>query len=107
MEEIERTESENGNLIYKLAVKVRDYYQTDWFGLFVIMICYSLAGFSIVILKPYIFDFLNLTDAQTYIIVLCYPFVIIPTYYICLLFWGTILGKGSFFWSKILRRKKT
>ncbi len=63
---------------------------------FLIMLAFSLAGFSIRFIRPIEFHILHMTDAPLWSKILIYPFILAPTYYAGLLFFGFLLGQFEF-----------
>lgn len=63
---------------------------------FLIMLAFSLAGLSIKLLRPIEFHILHMTDAPLWAKIAIYPFVLAPTYYIGLMFFGFLFGQFDF-----------
>jgi hypothetical protein len=61
-----------------------------------IMLAFSLAGLMIRFIRPIEFHVLHMTDSPLWMKILIYPFILAPTYYVGLLFWGTLLGQYDF-----------
>lgn len=74
----------------------------------VIMVVFSLAGMSVVRVKPYLYQLVGLSaDSPTLAKVLGWPLLVLPAYYVLLMFWGTVLGQyrfASWFTAKTMRR---
>lgn len=72
------------------------------FSFWMIMLAFSLAGSSIVWLRPPIFELLGITISGKpwYQATGIYLLFIFPTYQVMLLVFGTLLGQGRFFWAK-------
>ncbi len=66
-----------------------------------IMLVFSLAGMAITQIRPPVWHLFHFTDATpTWIKVVTYILLIFPTYQICLLIFGALLGQFRFFWEK-------
>lgn len=66
-----------------------------------IMVAFSLAGMSVVVLRKSFFNWLGYTEqTATWLKTITYILFIFPTYQILLLLYGTLLGQFSFFWEK-------
>lgn len=80
------------------------------FQFWVIMVVFSLAGTSVVRVKPYIFSWLGVgANAALWLKILLWPVIVLPSYYLLFMMWGTLLGQRRFAWwftSKTLRRLK-
>lgn len=80
------------------------------FQFWVIMVMFSLAGMSVVRLKIFLYPYIGIGAATPlWIKVVAWPIVVIPCYYLLLMFWGTVLGQRRFAWwftSKTMRRMK-
>jgi hypothetical protein len=61
-----------------------------------IMLAFSLAGFMIRFIRPIEFHVLHMTNAPLWSKIAIYPFILAPTYYVGLMFWGTLLGQYDF-----------
>jgi hypothetical protein len=61
-----------------------------------IMLAFSLAGMMICVVRPMEFALLHLNGAPTWLKVVIYPVLVIPSYYLGLVFWGFILGQSKF-----------
>lgn len=81
--------------------------QTDW-DFWMIMLTFSLAGMFIMFARKIIFHLVGIkATTALWIKILLYIPIIPPSYYVGLLFFGTILGQFTFFWEwekKVLRR---
>jgi len=62
----------------------------------IIMLAFSLAGMGISIVRPIEFNLLHLDQAPVWVRIITYPFLIVPTYYAGLLFFGFLLGQFDF-----------
>ena len=70
--------------------------QSTW-QVVTILIVFSVAGTSILFVKPYIYDALGISpEASPWI---RYPLIIL-FYQVLLLIWGTLFGQFRFFWEK-------
>lgn len=66
-----------------------------------ILICFSLAGSSVVLVKGYYFDFLGFDETTPFWLkTVAYLLFIFPAYQIILLAYAFLLGQFGFFWSK-------
>ena len=63
---------------------------------FLIMLAFSLAGLSIRFMRPIEFHILHMTDAPLWSKIAIYPFLLAPTYYVGLMFFGFLLGQFDF-----------
>lgn len=70
-------------------------------GIVAILLAFSLAGSTTVWLKDPILDFLLPANTSGWTRWLIYLAIIAPLYQILLLGYGTLLGQGRFFWSKL------
>jgi len=67
----------------------------------VIMVVFSLAGSSILWMRKFFFGLLGFTtDTSAWITVPTYLLIMVPTYQVFLLVFGTLLGEFQFFWEK-------
>ena len=66
-----------------------------------IMVAFSLAGMSVVVLRKSFFNWLGYTEhTASWLKTITYILFIFPAYQIMLLIYGTLLGQFSFFWEK-------
>ena len=65
-----------------------------------ILVVFSLAGMSIVLVRVPVFQLLDIEDANMGIKTIVYLIVVFPAYQFFLLFYGFILGQFHFFWEK-------
>ena len=66
-----------------------------------IMISFSLAGSSILFVKKLFFPLFHITESTPlWIKIPAYILIMIPSYQVLLLFFGTLLGQFRFFWEK-------
>jgi hypothetical protein len=66
-----------------------------------ILIAFSLAGMSVVVLRKSFFSWLGFTEqTNNWIKTTTYILFIFPAYQVLLLIYGTLLGQFSFFWEK-------
>ena len=66
-----------------------------------ILLAFTLAGSSVVVLKNWYFSWLNFTEqTSAWIKIPAYLIFIFPAYQALLLAYGTILGQFRFFWTK-------
>lgn len=63
---------------------------------FLIMLAFSLAGLTIRFIRPIEFHVLHMTNSPIWAKILIYPFLLAPTYYAGLLFFGFLLGQFDF-----------
>ena len=70
----------------------------------IVLIVFACTGFTVMFLKKPIMEFiLNTGDSQWFYTVLYY-ILILPVYFVILLFYGFVFGQSHFFWSFV---KKT
>ncbi len=91
-----------------------DKLKTRWgvknnFEVFMILLAFTLAGSSITFVRQPIFDTLHIDSAATpyWLLIPVYIIIIMPTYQVFLMIYGTIVGQFKFFWNfekKMLRR---
>lgn len=73
---------------------------SNW-GLMAILLAFSLAGSSVVWIRPIYWKLFGFTDETSmWIKVPTYIALVFPTYQVMLLFFGTVLGQFRFFWEK-------
>jgi len=73
---------------------------SDWQAA-AILIAFSLAGPTVILIKGWYFDLLSFTDQTPALIkTIAYLIFIFPAYQVILLFYGLILGQFQFFWEK-------
>lgn len=66
-----------------------------------ILVVFSLAGLSIIQIRPVVWSLFGFTkETPLYITIPTYLVMIFPTYQIMLLVFGTLLGQFRFFWAK-------
>ena len=71
------------------------------FQVILIMVVFSVAGSSVVVLRKAFFHLLGYTDQTAFWIkAVTYILFIFPSYQILLLIYGAVLGQFSFFWEK-------
>ena len=63
---------------------------------FLIMLAFSLAGLTIRFIRPIEFHILHMTDAPLWAKIAIYPFLLAPTYYVGLMFFGFLFGQFEF-----------
>jgi len=86
--------------------------ESNW-QIILIMVVFSLAGSTAVVLKPIYFEIFGITpETSTLVRIFVWLACLFPTYQVLLLAYGFILGQFSFFWEKekklvnfLLRRK--
>jgi len=67
----------------------------------IILVVFSLAGFTVVFLRKAYFNFLGFNDTTPFWIkTIAYLLFIFPAYQVTLLGYGTLLGQFHFFWAK-------
>ena len=74
--------------------------------LLLIMLSFSMTGTAILFIRSPLFKLLHLANKPLWLIILLYPFIMIPVFYILLLVYGTILGKKKFFVKMIIKKFK-
>lgn len=72
-------------------------------GVIAILLSFSLAGMTVVRIKQPILRFILPSDSPPWATWAVYPFVVIPTYQVLLLAYGSALGQFRFFWGKAKR----
>jgi len=70
------------------------------FGLVAILAAFSLAGMSVVFLRPTVMHWLLPADSPTWMHVVLYILIVFPMYQILLLTYGALFGQFRFFWEK-------
>ncbi len=74
---------------------------TSIFQIIATLAAFSLAGSTVVLIRPMFFSWLGYTDQTSFLLkTVTYILFIIPTYQILLLIYGSLLGQFSFFWQK-------
>ncbi|MCG8372264.1 MAG: prolipoprotein diacylglyceryl transferase [Balneolales bacterium] len=72
---------------------------TSTFQIVIILIVFSVTGFSAVFAKDVVFEILNVSEETSFWVrVLVWLVTILPLYYVFLLTFGTLFGQRSFFW---------
>jgi hypothetical protein len=69
-------------------------------GVVAILLCFSLAGSSVVFLRGPVLGFLLPPHAPTWLRVVLYLLVVVPLYQLLLLGYGALLGQFRFFWDR-------
>ena len=76
--------------------------------LIIIMIVFSITGYTTVALRKHIFHWMGYNSGTSYwILVPSYILTVPPVYQVLLLFYGTLFGQFKFFWNfekKMVRR---
>ncbi|GAA4849400.1 DUF6787 family protein [Algivirga pacifica] len=66
-----------------------------------ILVAFSLAGSSVVVLRKAFFELLGFTDdTSMWVKTVTYILFVFPAYQLLLLMYGTLLGQFRFFWEK-------
>lgn len=66
-----------------------------------ILLCFSLAGSSVVFIRRYYFEFLGFDESTPFWLkTVAYLLFIFPAYQLILLGYAFLLGQWSFFWTK-------
>lgn len=77
--------------------------ESDW-QVAVILVVFSLTGFSFLPVHRYINQILGITPEDPFWIkLIVFVIILLPLYNLLLLIWGTILGQGKFFRRFIIR----
>ena len=77
--------------------------ESDW-QVAIILLVFSLTGFTFLFISPYIDDFLGLSDEEPFWLkALVFIIVTLPVYNVLLLIWGTIFGQFKFFKNFIIK----
>ena len=93
-----------GSLLLKVFLRFREKCKNEW-DFWMIMLSFSLAGMFIMPVRKFIFHVVGITtQTPLWIKILVYIPIIPPTYYVGLLFFGTILGQFPFFSGMISAR---
>ncbi|MCH6235965.1 DUF6787 family protein [Cognataquiflexum rubidum] len=80
--------------------------QTKWklnslLQVVLILIVFALTGFTILLIKKPIFDFLGVSmERGGFWKTVLYLLLVLPLYQVILLMWGFVFGQFSFFWEK-------
>ncbi|MBC36079.1 MAG: prolipoprotein diacylglyceryl transferase [Bacteroidetes bacterium] len=70
------------------------------FQVIIILIVFSLTGFSTLYIEKKVIDLLNIdTSGQWWVAVLIFIFITLPIYNVVLLVYGAIFGQFKFFWN--------
>ena len=67
-------------------------------GVVVILVVFSLTGFTVVWLKTPILDLLLPDTTPAWVRWVVYPLIMLPLYQVILIGYGALLGQFSFFW---------
>jgi hypothetical protein len=71
------------------------------FQVIMILLTFSLTGFSAVAIRKYLYAALGYTDETSiWLKTITYLVFVFPTYQILILVYGTLLGQFKFFWEK-------
>ena len=72
------------------------------FSFWMIMLTFTLAGLSIVQIRPLYWGLLGFTEEHPSKLIktITYILLVFPTYQISLIIFGTLLGQFKFFWAK-------
>lgn len=77
--------------------------ESDW-QVAIILLVFSLTGFTFLFISPYIDDILGLSDEEPFWLkALVFIIVTLPVYNVLLLIWGTIFGQFKFFKNFIIK----
>ncbi|RLC25279.1 MAG: diacylglyceryl transferase [Deltaproteobacteria bacterium] len=69
------------------------------FQFWLIFVIFAISGSSTLFVKQPVFDFLGIDSTTSWwIVVPVYLLTITPSYFVILLFYGTIFGQFKFFW---------
>lgn len=88
----------------KINNRFLDYLQKRWglkslWQVIVILIVFSLTGFSILFVEKWILSFIGVPeDISIYLKILLFVLITLPVYQVLLLFYGFIFGQFRFFW---------
>ena len=81
-------------------MKTRWGVQSTW-RFWLIMLVFTMAGMSVVRVKPYIFALLHIPrDLPWWLDIPVWLLTVFPTYQLLTLIWAAIFGQWSFFWEK-------
>ena len=93
-----------GTILLKVFISLKSKIKSEK-DFWLIMLSFSLAGMFIMPVRKAIFHLLGITAATPlWIKVLVYIPIIPPTYYVGLMFFGTILGQRTYFWGMVSSR---
>ena len=65
------------------------------------MLSFALTGPMTLLIRSPLFETIRLTDQPLWLKIVCYPFIMIPIFYIILLGIGSLFGQFTFFWNRI------
>jgi hypothetical protein len=66
-----------------------------------VLLVFALTGTTIVLIKPYIFEFLNISRGNTTLLQnILYLILVLPLYQVLLLMYGFLFGQFNFFFEK-------
>ncbi|MBN1821833.1 MAG: hypothetical protein JXR31_13570 [Prolixibacteraceae bacterium] len=81
---------------------------TSGFQVIIILIVFAITGFSVMYIKDFLFNLLNITyNTSPWLRVPLYILIVLPAYQVILLTVGTLFGQFRFFWNfekKLLNR---
>ena len=84
-------------------LKVRWGISSDW-QVAIILLVFTLTGFSFLFISPYVDELLGLTDDDPFWLkAVVFIVVVLPLYNLLLLIWGTLLGQYKFFINFIIK----
>ncbi len=66
----------------------------------VILIVFAATGFTVVFIRPLIFQALGIQDASGWLKTVSYLVLVFPLYQVLLLGYGFLFGQFQFFWEK-------
>ncbi|UXP31085.1 prolipoprotein diacylglyceryl transferase [Reichenbachiella agarivorans] len=69
----------------------------------VVLIVFACTGFSVMFLKKPIMGFILTSDEYQVVFTVLYYILILPIYFVILLFYGFLFGQFNFFWTFVKR----
>jgi hypothetical protein len=88
----------------KIFDRMKTRYGVGLWGVIAILLAFSLAGMTVARVRQPILNFILPNNSPRWATWAIYPFILIPTYQVLLLAYGSVLGQFKFFWSRL---KKT
>lgn len=73
---------------------------TSLWQVIIILVVFAATGFTVVFIRPLIFQFLGIEDASGWIKTVSYLILVFPLYQALLLGYGFLFGQFRFFWEK-------
>ena len=89
--------------IYKMIRFLEEKWQVQGRDLVMVFLSFSLTGPTILFVRPVIFNLLRLNHQSVWLRIVCYPFIMIPVFYLILLVYGCCFGQCGFFVNRLKR----